>query len=80
MDTSSLRKPRLLVGLLFSTLDTSIVATSLVTISQDLNDFINAPWIVLAYLLTYMSKSLLKLFIYLQLLTQIKASPFVYPN
>jgi MFS family permease len=57
MDTSSLRKPRLLVGLLFSTLDTSIVATSLVTISQDLNDFINAPWIVLAYLLTYMSKS-----------------------
>lgn len=48
----------LLVGLLFSTLDTSIVATSLVTISHDLNDFINAPWIVLAYLLTYMSKFL----------------------
>ena len=45
----------LLVGLLFSTLDTSIVATSLVTISHDLNDFVNAPWIVLAYLLTYMS-------------------------
>lgn len=46
---------RLLIGLLFSTLDTSIVATSLITISHDLNDFINAPWIVLAYLLTYMS-------------------------
>ncbi|KAH6981907.1 major facilitator superfamily domain-containing protein [Ilyonectria sp. MPI-CAGE-AT-0026] len=35
-------------------LDTSIVSTSLVTVSQDLNDFVNAPWIVLAYLLTYM--------------------------
>lgn len=44
----------LLVGLLFSSLDTSIVATSLVTISHELNDFVNAPWIVLAYLLTYM--------------------------
>ncbi|PNY25087.1 MFS-type transporter [Tolypocladium capitatum] len=45
---------RLLVGLLFSSLDTSIVSTSLVTISHELNDFANAPWIVLAYLLTYM--------------------------
>ncbi|KAL7795896.1 major facilitator superfamily domain-containing protein [Trichoderma ceciliae] len=44
----------LLVGLLISTLDTSIVSTSLVTISNDLGDFVNAPWIVLAYLLTYM--------------------------
>ncbi|KAF5675241.1 multidrug transporter [Fusarium heterosporum] len=44
----------LLTGLLFSSLDTSIVSTSLVTISHDLNDFTNAPWIVLAYLLTYM--------------------------
>ncbi|POR33283.1 Putative MFS-type transporter C16A3.17c [Tolypocladium paradoxum] len=44
----------LLVGLLFSSLDTSIVSTSLVTISHELNDFVNAPWIVLAYLLTYM--------------------------
>jgi MFS family permease len=42
------------MGLLFSSLDTSIVSTSLVTISHDLNDFTNAPWIVLAYLLTYM--------------------------
>lgn len=45
---------RLLVGLLFSSLDSSIVATSLVTISKDLEDFVNAPWIILAYLLTYM--------------------------
>ncbi|KAL6694797.1 major facilitator superfamily domain-containing protein [Trichoderma pleuroticola] len=44
----------LLVGLLISTLDTTIVSTSLVTISNDLDDFVNAPWIVLAYLLTYM--------------------------
>ncbi|UZP37775.1 hypothetical protein NXS19_005591 [Fusarium pseudograminearum] len=41
-------------GTSFSSLDTSIVSTSLVTISHDLNDFTNAPWIVLAYLLTYM--------------------------
>ncbi|KAJ3499267.1 hypothetical protein NLG97_g481 [Lecanicillium saksenae] len=44
----------LLVGLLFSSLDTSIASTSLVTISRELQDFGNAPWIVLAYLLTYM--------------------------
>ncbi|PHH77778.1 hypothetical protein CDD80_202 [Ophiocordyceps camponoti-rufipedis] len=47
----------LLIGLLFSSLDTSIVSTSLVTISHELNDFANAPWIVLAYLLTYMGFS-----------------------
>lgn len=47
------------MGLLFSTLDTSIVATSLVTISHDMNDFVNGPWIVLAYLLTYMGKTLI---------------------
>lgn len=45
---------RLLFGLLFATLDTSIVSTSLVTISHDLGDFVNAPWVVLSYLLTYM--------------------------
>ena len=48
---------RLLVGLLISTLDTTIVSTSLVTISNDMGDFINAPWVVLAYLLTYMGSS-----------------------
>lgn len=46
------------MGLLFSSLDTSIVSTSLVTISHDLDDFVNAPWIVLAYLLTYMGQSI----------------------
>lgn len=44
------------MGLLFSSLDTSVVATSLITISHDLQDFVNAPWVVLAYLLTYMGK------------------------
>ncbi|KAI1163554.1 major facilitator superfamily domain-containing protein [Nemania serpens] len=44
----------LLLGLLFSSLDASIVSTSLVTISIDLRDFLNAPWVVLAYLLAYL--------------------------
>ncbi|KAJ8126637.1 hypothetical protein O1611_g7001 [Lasiodiplodia mahajangana] len=44
----------LLLGLLFSSLDASIVSTSLVTISIDLHDFLNAPWVVLAYLLAYL--------------------------
>lgn len=46
--------PSLLLGLLFSSLDASIVSTSLVTISIDLRDFLNAPWVVLAYLLAYL--------------------------
>ncbi|KAI1345536.1 major facilitator superfamily domain-containing protein [Xylaria sp. FL0043] len=44
----------LLLGLLFSSLDASIVSTSLVTISIDLQDFLDAPWVVLSYLLAYM--------------------------
>ncbi|KAI0908328.1 major facilitator superfamily domain-containing protein [Ustulina deusta] len=44
----------LLLGLLFSSLDASIVSTSLVTISIDLRDFLDAPWVVLAYLLAYL--------------------------
>ncbi|CAJ2503880.1 Uu.00g112740.m01.CDS01 [Anthostomella pinea] len=44
----------LLIGLLFSSLDASIVSTSLVTISVDLQDFLNAPWVVLSYLLAYL--------------------------
>jgi MFS family permease len=49
----------LFLGLFLSTLDTSIVATSLVTILTDFNDFAKSPWIVLAYLVTYMSASTL---------------------
>ncbi|KAF1735591.1 hypothetical protein CRV24_004517 [Beauveria bassiana] len=47
---------RLSQGVLVTCLDTSIAATSLVAISRELQDFGNAPWIVLAYLLTYMGK------------------------
>ncbi|KAI0096684.1 MFS general substrate transporter [Hypoxylon sp. NC0597] len=43
-----------LIGLLFSAIDASIVSTSLVTISIGLQDFLNAPWVVLSYLLAYL--------------------------
>lgn len=44
------------VGVFFSTLDTTIIGTALVSIVEDLGSFWLSPWIVLAYLLTYMSK------------------------
>ncbi|KAI1473664.1 MFS general substrate transporter [Daldinia eschscholtzii] len=47
-----------LVGLLFSALDASIVSTSLVTISIDLQNFLDAPWVVLSYLLAYLGCSM----------------------
>ncbi|KAL1897300.1 hypothetical protein Cpir12675_002406 [Ceratocystis pirilliformis] len=43
-----------LLGLFFSSLDAGIVSTSLVTISREFDDSISAPWVILAYLLTYM--------------------------
>ncbi len=46
----------LLLGLLFSSLDTTIVSTALVPISADLSDFLNAPWVILSDLLTYMGE------------------------
>jgi MFS family permease len=48
---------RLLLGLLFSSLDASIVSTSLVAISSDLSNFVDAPWVVLSYLLAYLGMS-----------------------
>ncbi|KAI1870707.1 uncharacterized protein JN550_004853 [Neoarthrinium moseri] len=45
---------KLLLGLLFSSLDASIVSTSLVSISLDMNDFLNSPWVALSYLLAYL--------------------------
>ena len=45
------------VGVFFSTLDTTIIGTALVSIVEELGRFWLSPWIVLAYLLTYMSKS-----------------------
>lgn len=38
---------------MFSSLDASIVSTSLVSISLEFTDFLNAPWVVLSYLLAY---------------------------
>ncbi|KFY25428.1 hypothetical protein V493_04658 [Pseudogymnoascus sp. VKM F-4281 (FW-2241)] len=42
-------------GVFFSTLDTTIIGTALVSIVEELGSFWLSPWIVLAYLLTYMS-------------------------
>jgi MFS family permease len=44
---------RLCVSLLLSTLETTIVATSLVSITNALSGFENRDWIVTSYLLTY---------------------------
>lgn len=48
----------LLLGLLFSSLDASIVSTSLVSISIDLEDFVTVPWVALSYMLAYLGKPL----------------------
>ncbi|KAK3365147.1 major facilitator superfamily domain-containing protein [Lasiosphaeria ovina] len=40
---------------MFSCLDTSIVSTALFTISVDFDNYQDAPWTILGYLLTYMS-------------------------
>ena len=40
-------------GLFLSTLETTIVATALVTISSDFGQFEISGWIVLSYLITY---------------------------
>lgn len=44
----------ILAGLLFSSLDAGIVATSMHKITEELGDSENVSWIILAYLLTYM--------------------------
>lgn len=44
----------LCLALFLGAVDSSIVATALVTIGRDFNDFIQLQWIVLAYLLTYL--------------------------
>jgi hypothetical protein len=41
----------LMIGLLFSIMDTSIVSTSLLTISIDFNSLAKTTWVVLAYTL-----------------------------
>ncbi|KAF9871550.1 MFS multidrug transporter [Colletotrichum karsti] len=47
----------LLLGLFLSTLDTSVIATSLISISEEFHDHHNASWVLLAYMLTYMGCS-----------------------
>jgi len=44
---------RLCLGVFLSSLETTIIATALVTISSDLGHFDKSSWIVVAYLLTY---------------------------
>ena len=41
---------------MFSCLDTSVVSTALVSISSDMGNYEDAPWVILSYLLTYMSE------------------------
>jgi hypothetical protein len=41
---------------MFSCLDTSIVSTALVSVSAEYQNYQDTPWIVLGYLLTYMSE------------------------
>ena len=45
----------ILSGLMFSCLDTSIVSTALVSLSKEFENYEDAPWVILGYLLTYMS-------------------------
>ena len=45
----------LCIGLLFSAMDSSIVSTALVTIGAYFDGFVKTIWIVLAYLLSYMT-------------------------
>lgn len=46
-------RTRLWISLFLSTLETTIVSTSLVSITNALNGFILRDWIVTSYLLTY---------------------------
>lgn len=45
----------ILIGLFLATMDSSIVSTALVTIGNDFNNFIQTIWIVVGYLMSYMS-------------------------
>jgi MFS family permease len=44
------------VGLFLSLMDTTVVATMLTAISEDFSGYRDAPWIILAYSLTYVGK------------------------
>jgi hypothetical protein len=44
------------MGLFLSLMDTTVVATMLTAISEDFSGFRDAPWIILAYPLSYVGK------------------------
>ncbi len=41
---------------MFACLDTSIVSTALISVSAQYHNYQDTPWLVLGYLLTYMSE------------------------
>ena len=45
-------------SLILSVMDSSIVATALVTIGAHFDDFVKLQWVVLAYLLTYLGRTI----------------------
>ena len=49
---------RLGIALFLGGIDSSMVATSLVTIGHEFNEFVKLQWIVLAYLLTYLGMAI----------------------
>ncbi len=49
------------MSLLLSTLETTIVSTSLVSIVDELHDFDRSGWLVTSYLLTYTGIDVLRL-------------------
>ncbi|KAL1907481.1 hypothetical protein Sste5344_006670 [Sporothrix stenoceras] len=51
-------KVAILLGFFFSLLDTTIISTSLLATSEDLNGFRDSSWVVIGYLLTYMGFSI----------------------
>lgn len=51
-----LKMRSVLIALLLATMDSSIVSPALVTIGNDFGNFVQTIWIVLGYLLSYMSK------------------------
>ncbi|CAK3783857.1 MFS multidrug transporter [Lecanosticta acicola] len=55
----ALTLPSVLIALLLATMDSSIVSTALVTIGNDFDDFAQTIWIVLGYLLSYMTFTML---------------------
>jgi hypothetical protein len=56
--TQLTRDASLAFSLILSVMDSSIVATALVTIGAHFDDFVKLQWVVLAYLLTYLGRTI----------------------